>query len=71
LALTLSGGDDYELVFTAATSQREAVAMASHKCQTQVTRIGRITASPDVVLRNADGSIMANTFASFDHFKSS
>jgi len=70
LALTLSGGDDYELVFTAATNQREAVAMASHKCQTQVTRIGRITASPEVVLRNADGSILANTFASFDHFKS-
>lgn len=71
LALTLSGGDDYELVFTAATTQREAVALASQKTQTQVTRIGRITASPDLVLLKADGSIMANTFASFDHFKSS
>jgi thiamine-monophosphate kinase len=71
LALTLSGGDDYELVFTAGPGQREAVALASQKTQTQVTRIGRITASPDLVLRNADGSITANTFASFDHFKSS
>jgi thiamine-monophosphate kinase len=70
LALTLSGGDDYELVFTAATSQREAIAKASQKSQTQVTRIGRITASRDLVLRNSDGSTLANTFASFDHFKS-
>jgi thiamine-monophosphate kinase len=69
LALTLSGGDDYELVFTAAPEQRQAVAVASQASQTPVTRIGRITASPELVLRSADGQILPNTFASFDHFK--
>jgi thiamine-monophosphate kinase len=69
LALTLSGGDDYELVFTAAPDQRHAVSVASQSSQTPVTRIGRITASPELVLRSADGQILHPTFASFDHFK--
>jgi thiamine-monophosphate kinase len=70
LALTLSGGDDYELVFTAAPDQREAVAAASQTAQTRVTRIGHITATPHLVLRDANGQVMPNTFSSFDHFKS-
>lgn len=69
LALTLSGGDDYELVFTAAPEQRQAVAVASQSSLTPVTRIGRITASHELFLRSADGQILPNTFASFDHFK--
>jgi thiamine-monophosphate kinase len=70
LALTLSGGDDYELVFTASPDQREAVVSASQASQTKLTRIGRVTASPDLVLRAADGQVLPHTFASFDHFKS-
>jgi thiamine-monophosphate kinase len=70
LALTLSGGDDYELVFTAAPDQRAAVAAASQATHTQVTRIGHITASHHLVLRDADGQVMPHTFSSFDHFKS-
>ena len=69
LALTLSGGDDYELVFTAAPHQRDAVAAASLTSQTLVTRIGSITASSALVLQSADGQVLPNTFASFDHFK--
>jgi thiamine-monophosphate kinase len=70
LALTLSGGDDYELVFTAAPDQRETVAAASEATQTRVTRIGHITAAHQLVLRDADGQVMPHTFSSFDHFKS-
>ncbi len=70
LALTLSGGDDYELVFTAAPEQREAVLAASQASQTRVTRIGKITASTGVLLRDAQGAEIPNTFPSFDHFKS-
>jgi thiamine-monophosphate kinase len=70
LALTLSGGDDYELVFTAAPDQREAIAVASQSAQTRVTRIGRITATPDLLLRDAEGQVLPHTFPSFDHFKS-
>ena len=69
LALTLSGGDDYELVFTAAPHQRDAVTAASLASQTSVTRIGSITASSALVLQSADGQVLPNTFASFDHFK--
>jgi thiamine-monophosphate kinase len=58
LALTLSGGDDYELVFTASPDQREAVVSASQASQTKLTRIGRVTASPDLVLRAADGQVL-------------
>jgi len=70
LALTLSGGDDYELVFTAAPAQRAAVAEAAKASQTDVTHIGQITASQELVLRTAEGAMLPNTFASFDHFKS-
>jgi thiamine-monophosphate kinase len=69
LALTLSGGDDYELVFTAAPQQREAVLAASQASQTRVTRIGKITASTGILLRDAQGAEIPNTFPSFDHFK--
>ena len=70
LALTLSGGDDYELVFTAAPSQRAAVTAAANASQTPVTLIGQISASQEVLLRKADGSVLPNRFTSFDHFKS-
>ncbi len=70
LALTLSGGDDYELVFTAAPQQREAVLSASQASQTRVTRIGKITASTGGLLRDAQGAEIPNPFPSFDHFKS-
>jgi thiamine-monophosphate kinase len=66
----LSGGDDYELVFTAAPAQRAAVASAAKASQTDVTHIGQITASQELVLRTAEGAMLPNTFASFDHFKS-
>jgi thiamine-monophosphate kinase len=67
--MTLAGGDDYELVFTASASARDAVAQAATRCATPVTRIGQITAAPALVLRDAGGAVVANTFSSFDHFK--
>ncbi len=68
--ITASGGDDYELVFTAPPVARERVALAATTTATRVTRIGSITAAPGLVLRDAAGLEVANTFASFDHFKS-
>jgi thiamine-monophosphate kinase len=68
--MTLAGGDDYELVFTAPVSARDAVAQAAERSATAVNRIGQITAERAVVLRDAAGAVVANTFASFDHFKS-
>jgi hypothetical protein len=41
-----SGGDDYELCFTAPARQREAVLKAAQSAGTTVTRIGQIDAQP-------------------------
>ena len=64
----LSGGDDYELVFTCHPSQHHQVLSLSRTCGVPVTRIGRITAEPRLLLLTEDGGILPNTFSSFDHF---
>ncbi len=64
----LSGGDDYELVFTAAPNQHEAVLAAAQTCQVPVTRIGSVTEQPGIDLRDAQGLRVTTHFASFDHF---
>ena len=66
--LALAGGDDYELLFTAAPHQREAVARAAQASQTPVHRIGQIDASPGLRLLDAQGQRLPNDYASFDHF---
>ncbi len=56
LSAVLAGGDDYELVFTAAPSQRAAVQQAAAQAATPVTRIGRIVAGPPASHALADGA---------------
>lgn len=65
----LSGGDDYELVFTAPAGQREQVVQAGHATATPVTRIGRITTGAGVRVLAADGTPLQGAWSSFDHFK--
>ena len=64
----LSGGDDYELVFTAAAGRRDAVAAAARASATPVTRIGRIEAAPGLRVVDATGRELGGALASFDHF---
>ena len=64
----LSGGDDYELVFTAAAGRRDAVAAAAGASATPVTRIGRIEAAPGLRVVDATGRELGGALASFDHF---
>ena len=68
LGWTLAGGDDYELLFTAAPAQRAQVAQAAQRAQTPVTRIGQIEAERGLRLLDEHGQLLPNTFASFDHF---
>ena len=68
LDLVLSGGDDYELVFTAPRSARDAVQAAAKVAATPVTRIGAIEAEPGLRLVDANGALLERRFASFDHF---
>lgn len=67
-AFTLSGGDDYELCFTAPASARAAVQAAGAAAGTAVTRIGRIDAQPGLRVLDAQGQPLAMPHGSFDHF---
>ena len=69
LEYVLSGGDDYELAFTAPAALRDAVQSASTKSNTTVTRIGRVEAELGLRLVDASGQIVVNDFGSWDHFK--
>ncbi|WP_342619076.1 thiamine-phosphate kinase [Rhodoferax sp. GW822-FHT02A01] len=66
----LSGGDDYELVFTAPATQAAAVQAAARASHTPVTRIGRIEAQSGLRLTDGDGQPMELHLQSFDHFGS-
>ena len=66
---TLSGGDDYELIFTAPPALASQVAAAAGAARVEVTRIGGITAAAGLRLVDRRGEQVANTFGSFDHFK--
>jgi thiamine-monophosphate kinase len=68
LAHVLAGGDDYELLFTAPPTHRDAVLAAAHTSGTPVTRVGQIQSTPGLRLIDEHGAEVANTFRSFDHF---
>ncbi len=68
LGWALAGGDDYELLFTAPVSAREAVAAAARSSQNPVTRIGQIDAQRGLRLIDSQGRALPNTYTSFDHF---
>jgi thiamine-monophosphate kinase len=68
LQCVLSGGDDYELAFTAPVSLRNAVQAAATANNTPVTRIGQIEAALGLRLTDAQGQAVPNNYGSFDHF---
>ena len=68
MACVLGGGDDYELAFTAPVTARDAVQEAALRSGTPVTRIGQVLATPGLLLVDAAGASVDNTFRSFDHF---
>jgi thiamine-monophosphate kinase len=75
-----SGGDDYELCFTAPNNKRAEIESLS-TALVPLTRIGSITSAsnggePTLILRNANGNALTAAEStlltqSFDHFKSS
>ena len=68
LQLVFSGGDDYELAFTAPPDLRSAVQAAAISSNTPVTRIGVIESTPGLRLINGNGQPVTAQFKSFDHF---
>jgi thiamine-monophosphate kinase len=72
-AALLSGGDDYELCFTAGRGQREAIDRLARRLRLKLTRIGRISrrGAPLVTVLDAAGQPVAAGRKGYDHFKSS
>lgn len=67
-ALQASGGDDYELCFTAPDSAREEVARIAQDTGVQIVRIGRIVAGNGVRAFDADGEAWQAPRAGHEHF---
>lgn len=67
-SLQLSGGDDYELCFTAAPSRREAIAAALRSVATPAGVIGRIEAEPGLRVRQPDGAPWMPPRRGYQHF---
>jgi len=64
----LTGGDDYELVFTAPPAARHAVLQAAAASDTPVIRVGHTHPGTGLTLLTADGQALTRHWASFDHF---
>ena len=69
----LSGGDDYELVFTAGRSRRAVIARLARRLRLKLTRIGRITrarrAAPLVSVLDSAGRRVVTGHSGYEHFK--
>jgi thiamine-monophosphate kinase len=66
--LALSGGEDYELCFTAHRSSRQKIIDCIKKCGIAATRIGIVTNCAGVVVVNPDGSLYDTNKEGFNHF---
>ncbi|WP_157265437.1 thiamine-phosphate kinase [Azohydromonas aeria] len=64
----LAGGDDYELLFSAAPAARTAVLDAARRVGVGVMRIGELQAEPGLRLVDGYGTPLRIDFAAFDHF---
>jgi thiamine-monophosphate kinase len=68
LAKCVSGGDDYEIVFTAAVGAEPALAGLSAELGIALTRIGRVVAGSAVTLLDAEGRRLPGLPAGYRHF---
>jgi thiamine-monophosphate kinase len=66
--LQASGGDDYELCFSATPAMGDAVVRAAASVGVAVARIGRIVESEGVVAHVADGGAWSASSAGWRHF---
>jgi thiamine-monophosphate kinase len=68
-ALALAGGDDYELLFSAAPAQRTALAAIAAAGGITLSRIGTVDPRPGLRTLDADGRPMTLDARPFDHFR--
>jgi len=65
--LPLSGGEDYELCFTASPGDREKIIGLMKKCGNQATAVGIVSRQPEVTVVRADGSSYTPLSKGFNH----
>lgn len=68
LASALTGGDDYEILFTAPAGADAAILEAAQAAATPVTRIGRVGAGAGVEVVDASGRALALGQGGWRHF---
>ena len=66
--LALAGGDDYELLFSAAPENRDALAALGERSALPLTRIGTVVPGTGVTVRDARGRSLALASGGFNHF---
>lgn len=64
----LSGGDDYELCFTAPPHQREHIEKIAAELQLPLSRIGNIHAGAGLTVLDAHGNALSLVKSGYDHF---
>lgn len=64
----LAGGDDYELVFTAAADRRDDIDAAAARAEVIVTRVGSIRRETGLRIVDSNGQVVVADLAGFDHF---
>jgi thiamine-monophosphate kinase len=69
-SVCLTGGEDYELLFTAPAERRMDVAALAERGECQVTRIGRIVPRTEGVrVYDPDGNLYTPAQPGYDHFR--
>lgn len=68
-AMVLSGGDDYELCFTAPQNNRSTIAAMRAELNLPITRIGNIRAENGLTIYDAQNLPMFLQKTGYDHFK--
>jgi len=67
--LQATGGDDYEVCFTAPAASRDAIERIATDSSVRVSRVGRIVDGREVALRTSAGMAWTADIAGFRHFR--
>ena len=68
--LALSGGEDYELLFTANSDNKDHILEAALSAGTDITEIGIVTSGPGLEIIGSDGNEIKLKQRGFTHFSS-
>jgi thiamine-monophosphate kinase len=66
--LSLTGGEDYELCFTASQENREKIVDCVKKCGIEASPVGIVASLPGVSVVRADGTFFSLQNKGFNHF---